>query len=311
MKRLLMLIIYTLFPIYLSAQQQTDYNTKGDQAMARQDYRDARMWYGEGVQTCDSYSIQQLTSIWMADEQMRPSMRSLMNKCLNCLAVEATENDTTAIQQLIVYYTEGIGTPNNEELVVYWTKQLESLRKPSIDYRSPESTKGKSSRYQVDFFAGYAFAIEAPIGFTFGAVGERLGGYLRFKTNASFKNHAYEFENNTVLSVPNNESVRFIGTKKKNSTQGSAGLVVKTMPWLYLSAGLGYGERTLLYPVETTNSSTGSVKENLCKDMDHSYKGVVAEVDCMIRKGRFYVSVGCNTLNFEYIDLNAGLGVFF
>jgi len=229
---------------------------------------------------------------------------------LNCLTVAATENDTIAIQHLIVYYREGIGTPNNDELVVYWTKQLESLRKP-IEHIPSNITTGRSSRPQINFFAGYSFAIEAPIGFTIGAIGERLGGYLRFKTNASFKSHIYEYENNSITPTPNEESVSFIGTKKKNSIQGTAGLVVKTTPWLYLSAGVGYGERTLLYPVQTVNFTTGEEKEILCKDITHSYKGIMAEVDCMIRKGRFYVSVGCNTLNFEYIDLNAGLGVFF
>lgn len=46
------------------AQQQTEYNRKGDEAMRRQDYRMATMWYEEGVIQCDSYSIDQLTTIW-------------------------------------------------------------------------------------------------------------------------------------------------------------------------------------------------------------------------------------------------------
>ena len=86
MKRLWILIyIIVLFPFFLQAQQKTEYNVKGDEAMKRLDYSDARMWYEEGVVQCDSYSIEQLTTIWLSNQQMRSSMRSLMNKCLNCL----------------------------------------------------------------------------------------------------------------------------------------------------------------------------------------------------------------------------------
>ena len=61
--------------------------------MKRLDYSDAKMWYEEGVSQCDAYSIDQLTTIWLSNERMRPSMRSLMNKCLNCLTVKATEDE--------------------------------------------------------------------------------------------------------------------------------------------------------------------------------------------------------------------------
>ena len=98
--------------------------------MKRQDYSDAKMWYEEGVADCDSYSINQLTSIWLSNEQMRPSMRSLMTKCLNCLSVKATEEDLDAIALLITYYTEGIGTPKSEELASYWQTYQQNLLAP-------------------------------------------------------------------------------------------------------------------------------------------------------------------------------------
>ena len=76
-----------LFPMSLFAQQQTEYNRKGDEAMKRKDYQDAKIWYEEGVGYCDAYSIDKLTEIWLTNARMRPSMRSLLNKCLNCLNV--------------------------------------------------------------------------------------------------------------------------------------------------------------------------------------------------------------------------------
>lgn len=41
-------------------------------------------------------------------------------------------------------------------------------------------------------------------------------------------------------------------------------------------------------------------------------KGSAAEVDLMMKiTNSVFISVGCNTVNFKYLDLNAGLGVFF
>ena len=63
MKRLWILTLFVALPMCLLAQQKTEYNRKGDEAMKRLDYSDARMWYEEGVVQCDPYSIEQLTSI--------------------------------------------------------------------------------------------------------------------------------------------------------------------------------------------------------------------------------------------------------
>ena len=52
MKRLWILILFVVLPGYIMAQQYTEYNKKGDEAMKRQDYRNATMWYEEGVMQC-------------------------------------------------------------------------------------------------------------------------------------------------------------------------------------------------------------------------------------------------------------------
>ena len=59
MKRLWILFIMfvSVLQEYLMAQQQTEYNRKGDEAMRLQDYRKATMWYEEGVIQCDPYSL--------------------------------------------------------------------------------------------------------------------------------------------------------------------------------------------------------------------------------------------------------------
>lgn len=285
-------MICAVFPLGLLAQQRTEYNRKGDEAMKRLDYSDAKMWYEEGVSQCDAYSIDQLTTIWLSNERMRPSMRSLMNKCLNCLTVKATEDDPDAISKLIIYYAEPAAQPIDSAAV--------------------------SPKKRMEFFAGYSYSIESPYGITVGGMGQRFGWYVRFKTNMSFMNYTDECNNQgQIIKFSNSEGESYeLNTgksSKTNSIAGTAGLIVKCFPWLYASVGLGYGERALLHSFTTHSyENYDSTREVWCRNIDSSYKGVAAEVDLMMKiTNSVFISVGCNTVNFKYLDLNAGLGVFF
>lgn len=239
-------------------------------------------------------------------------MRSLMTKCLNCLTVKATDNDSTAVAQLIIYYNEGIGTPISEELATYWQDRLEELRKP-VEPITYVPIQERKPREPMKFFVGYAFSIEAPYGLTVGGVGERFGWYARFRTNLSFDDYTSECRgDHELLPLPENASYSFTNKKKSNNIAASAGLVIKCTPWLYTSVGLGYGKRELLYEYTTTDYSDSRNTSVLwAKNTDNSYEGVVADLDFMVKFGPVFISAGCNTLNFKYIDLNAGLGVFF
>ena len=239
-------------------------------------------------------------------------MRSLMTKCLNCLTVKATDNDSTAVAQLIIYYNEGIGTPISEELATYWQDRLEELRKP-VEPITYVPIQERKPREPMKFFVGYAFSIEAPYGLTVGGVGERFGWYARFRTNLSFDDYTSECRGDKeFLSLPENAAIEFTNRKKSNNIAASAGLVIKCVPWLYTSVGLGYGKRELLCEYTTIDhSDTRNTNTFWAKNIDYSYEGVVADLDFMVKFGPVFISAGCNTLNFKYIDLNAGLGVFF
>ncbi len=311
MKQIWILIFFVGLPMTLLAQQKTEYNQKGDEAMKGLDYSDARMWYEEGVQQCDPYSIKRLTSIWLVNEKMRSSMYSLMNKCRNCLEIMANEKDTTAMAQLIVYYTEGIGTPKNLTLARSWRERLAELQKPAT---SPTNFPLKKAKEPMKFFVGYAYSIEAPYGLTFGGVKSRLGWYLRFRTNMSFSDYDGECRGTSeyVGTIPNDQAYYFTNKKKKNTYAGTAGVVVKCTSWLYTSVGLGYGNRELLCEYATIDNADYR-KENWywAKNLDYSYSGLAADVDVMFKFGPIFISAGCNTLNFKYVDLNTGVGVFF
>lgn len=302
MKRLCVLIVFAIFPICVVAQQITEYNRKGDEAVKRRDYRDARLFYSEGVANCDAYSIDQLTKIWVSNSEMRASMYNVMNRCLQCLQVEAERSDTTAISKLILYYTEGVGTQKNERLAAVWKKRLDNIK-------NPIAVRTDKPKQKMDFFAGYAFSPLAPIGITVGGVAKHLGWYARFKTNASFQGFDEEF-----TGAKPDETTKYLYPvkKKANSLSVTAGLVAKCTPWLYASVGAGYANRNLLYLYSEKND-TGSeeIGQIWYKKQDDSYSGFAAEIDFMVKFKSIYVSAGCNTLSFDYIDLNAGIGVFF
>jgi hypothetical protein len=301
------LLIFAVIPFCVVAQQQTEYNKKGDEAMKRLDYSDARLFYGEGVPSCDMYSINQLTTIWIANEQMRTSMHNQMSRCLSCLSVKATENDTTAVSKLILYYIEGIGTPKSEELASYWADRLEELRNPVPENNEYYGYEKPVRRTPMRFFGGYTYSLQAPFGITVGGVGERFGWYARLRTNMSFQRPDYEFSGER----PNHEDVFKNLKKKTNAYAATAGLVVKCTSWLYASVGAGYGKRELLYQLSKLNNELEEIETGWYKKADSSYNGVSADLDLMLRFGFLYVSAGCNTMNFEYVDLNAGIGVFF
>jgi hypothetical protein len=315
MKFFWIFVLYTVFPLCIIAQQNTEYNRKGNEAMKRLDYSDARLFYSEGVFYCDIYSISQLTAIWMVNEQMRTSMYNLMSRCLNCLNVKATENDTTAISLLIRYYTEGIGTNPSEELAIHWTEQLEEINTPPVVIQNilPEV---KPARRPVDFFAGYTFSVFSPAGITVGGTGRRWGGYARFKTNLSFQGYEAGFTGREP-QIPKETRLKAMD-KKFNSYAVTGGLVVRYEPFCF-SLGAGYWKRDVVFKyeeIDDTGMGTGAYLRY--KKTDAPYKGIAVDMDAMMKIGRWYVAAGCNLLNFKdgsnlkfNVDLNAGIGIFF
>lgn len=315
MKKISILFVLLLMVITSAAQRQTEYNRKGDEALRNLDYSSAKMWYEDGVvSNCDSYSISQLTSIWLAEESMHASMRSVMNKCLGCLEDRATrDRDTTSMNLLIKYYEEGIGTYSDEAKVEFWQTQLNTYRNP---YQAQPERKIKQPREKVkmNFFAGYSGSYYAPVGLTVGSV-SRIGWYLRFRTNMSFQDYTEicDKEGNIVGELGN---VRPSPLKedKVNMWAATGGMMFRIAPSFYLSVGGGYCQREALYKfdkigiIEAKSEGTFWAK---CND-DTSFDGVALDLDGTFRIGKtFYGSLGCSMFHFKYVSANAGIGVFF
>ncbi|MDR1646368.1 MAG: hypothetical protein LBS05_11240 [Tannerellaceae bacterium] len=319
-------ILCALCPAWLLAQQNTEYNRKGDEAMKRLDYSDARLFYSEGLfysdemSYCDLYSIQQLTAIWTANESMRASMHNLMNRCLSCLNVKATENDTTAIALLVRYYTDGIGTNPSDEMAAHWSKQLDDLAAPppaEILPTTPSYVQPIPKEDPFRFFAGYTFTTFAPVGITAGIIRGQWGGYLRLGTNLSFQDYETSFEGKEPTDVPDETLLKPI-ERTCNAFIATAGVVFSYEPF-NLTLGAGYWKRDVLFRYEEvtdTGAATGIYSQY--RQIDASHQGIAVDLNSIIEIGRCYVAIGANLLNYTKgnqfklkADWNVGAGFFF
>ena len=148
---------------------------------------------------------------------------------------QSYEDDPDAISKLIIYYSEGIGTPKSEELATYWKEYQEILLKPAEPAAQPIDSAAVSPKKRMEFFAGYSYSIESPYGITVGGMGQRFGWYVRFKTNMSFMNYTDECNNQgQIIKFSNSEGESYeLNTgksSKTNSIAGTAGLIVKCFP---------------------------------------------------------------------------------
>jgi hypothetical protein len=189
----------------------------------------------------------------------------------------------------------------------YWSERLKEIRKsvlPVEPYTAP-----KSQRSSIKYFAGYSFSTLSPFGVTIGGMSNRFGFYGRFKMNASFQNFEGDFSGEKGPAV-SDVLLRF-ENEKANSYAVTGGMVVRSTKWLSASVGVGYWKRDKVYQFSVVNDDGVKQNARYYRRVDASYQGITAEADGIIKINHLYISVGINTLNFQYIDLNAGIGVFF
>ena len=316
MKKFIILSLL-LLPFALKAQQE-EYKLKGDEAMNRKEYGDAKYWYEEGVSYCDWHSINKLTEIWRLDPAMHTSMQVVMGRCLDCLKDRALTNDSLAIKQIIEYYAEGIGTAENEESANSWRERLEQLRRPVTNIYIPQGPKES-----MKFFAGYQTSPIAPFGIQVGGMGKSVGWYIRLRSNLSFQATQYDGEvmpfrgqNQLKIKQLDDEKAyyRATGRHKETTLIGSAGIMVKAATNFYVSAGAGYWDRKYAreFIKVSDNGADQPASVGWARDINSSTNGVTIDLDATyVISEKFYVSLGANLMNFNYVYPNIGVGIVF
>ncbi|MDR0698654.1 MAG: hypothetical protein LBG28_05490 [Tannerella sp.] len=314
MRRTTIMCVLLFATVIVAAQRQTEYNRQGDEAKNNRDFSNAKIWYEEGLPNCDPYSINQLTSIWLADETMRMMMRNVMSRCLECLTSAAELKDTVSINKLIRYYTEGIGTSKNEAKVEFWKDRLRLIRETTetnVTVKKPPHKKVK-----MDFFLGYSASLYSPYGLTAGGIGKTIGWYLRYRTNMSFRSYTAEYNNPKDIIEGLDGAYDITGNETINMWIGTGGVIVKATPSFYISAGAGYCNRERLCEFRKMGDVIAVPQEVIIwtkyNDKISTFKGLALDLDATFRIGKvLYGSLGCSVLNFEYASANAGIGVFF
>ena len=92
------------------------------------------------------------------------------------------------------------------------------------------------------------------------------------------------------------------GASSKARLSITGGYLFRVAKPLYGYVGGGYGSRTLAWE---------TVEGELVKNADHSASGIAAEVGAIGRLGNFALSLGCQTVNFKYLEMSVGIGFFF
>lgn len=144
-----------------------------------------------------------------------------------------------------------------------------------------------------------------PSQISFGAmvgIVSKNGAYLRFRSDFGSASTELECDDTGVLTNGTGTPYYKEGVTTKARMSITAGYLRRIIKPLYAYIGAGYGNRVLAWE---------TIDGELVKNTDHSATGVAAELGAIGRLGQFAVSVGFQTVNFKYHELNAGIGFFF
>ncbi|MDR2791819.1 MAG: hypothetical protein LBB27_03700 [Tannerellaceae bacterium] len=320
----------------MDAQHTAEYNVSGDEAMVRGDYGDARMYYSEGLENCDLYSIGGLMWIWMSNEAMRPSMENLMERCETCLRNDMS-GDSAVAALLEIGYSEPFGCftahgADNRDTIDQLPSVVETLPVdplplplqgdgaddlPAVGLRTTGDATPPSPRPLL--MAGYHASPDNLLGFGVGALWGKWGGYVRYKrSRTAFDAPQYDIgqfpdRSTAVRPLPEEQTLSITrdAPKRLNSYRMTAGVLYGATPWMLLSLGLGYGERAQLYSYVLTDKQTGERSSAWCTWPAYNFRGVAVEADVTLRYGRMFVGVGCAVTDFAWAELNFGVGILF
>ena len=325
MKRYGIILLLLLTAFVSEAQDQSDYIRSGDEAMKEMNYSLAHLYYDAVViAICDPHSIKQLTKIWQENDSMHTVMNSSMKRCFICLDEEAKKlQDTTSIQLLVTYYTEGIGTSKNIGMAEYWMQRLDEIRNPLIATTRQNGNMPVREKTNMKFFIGYHASVITPFGIQVGGIGKTVGWYVRFGSNLSFQNtrlncivdKADDGQKYIKILELDGKNAMYRNTKNRETwLAGSAGIMFKIAAEMHLSAGIGYWDRKFYREFIEVNDKGEDIPgtSDWAKDTDISTNGVSVDLDgTYVFNGKFYGSLGVSIMQFKYVYPTLGVGVYF
>lgn len=165
--------------------------------------------------------------------------------------------------------------------------------------------------YKHETYAAYNISGTSAIGFTYGKV-KTIGWYVRIKTNGKFAFADYETDDNQITNYTGDGYYVFSDKVKRSRLALTGGLLYRMHPSLYLYAGGGFGYRGLLWNAkEYSLPLSQELGEIWAKHNTSSALGAELELGSILRIKMINLSFGINIINFNFFEVNGGIGVFF
>lgn len=194
--------------------------------------------------------------------------------------------------------------------VIIWSPLDEGIEISSqrvcfkISSGTQESLQQKSTETKPITFvlanAAYSNSPQLSYGITIGMV-KRLGFYLSANTNGKFYHEDFSVGSDGTTDSDYNLSYQF-DRELYSRLNVTGGPVVRIYKPICIYAGMGYGYRTLLW--STTNGDKAKVTS-------HSHSGLSAEAGLLFAIKKLSMSVGIITVDKNYRELKAGVGLAF
>lgn len=127
------------------------------------------------------------------------------------------------------------------------------------------------------------------------------GAYLRIRSDLGSTSTEGECDDTGYLSTGELPYYKE-GATAKSRLSITGGYMCRFFKPLYGYVGAGYGQRTLAWE---------TIDGQFIKNTDHSASGVAAEIGLIGKLKNFALSAGCQTVNFKYMEISAGIGIFF
>lgn len=317
---------------FLNVKAQ-NYNIQGDLALEKEDYQNARIWYSEGLASCDLYSIRKLTDIWKEQPPMRASMRLSMWNCYNCLKPLAEQQDKEAMLLISEYFKQGIGIGIDSVKAEYWLKEYGKsiglpANVPTIDtIRIPDSVMRVTDRIidpvpppksilsnRFYSFLAYSCSRFEPVGGTIGFF-DKFGFYLSYRTDLNKEESVYECNNTNVPEIGiENPPYEFADERWKCSMVTGGVFIPVYNRKFFLSVGGGRTKRLYFREIVSLSSQPfekNSEKSAWCYNTEASYKGWTAELGGMWKWKRLIILGGINSTKIRDLDGFLSIGYAF
>lgn len=129
------------------------------------------------------------------------------------------------------------------------------------------------------------------------------GAYVRFQSDFGSISSDLECDDTGALTSGGTGTPYYVeGSSSKSRLSITGGYLYRFIKPLYGYIGAGYGQRTLAWE---------TVEGEWVKNTDHSASGLATEIGLIGKYKGFALSLGAQTVNFKYMELNVGFGFLF